>query len=97
MACDTDGTPLGVGRVHLEADCAQIRYMAVEDHARNQGVGSKLLEALESAAAEGGATMIFMHAREAAVRFYETHGYRVIQPSHTLYDVIKHYRMEKRL
>jgi N-acetylglutamate synthase-like GNAT family acetyltransferase len=97
MVCEEDGIPIGVGRVHFNSeDEAQIRSMAVEEEWRGKGIGAIVLKALEQIAIEKGAKKIILHARDHAVKFYEKNGYTIVKPSHTLFEVIPHYLMEKK-
>src|SRR5437762_7092168 len=49
LLMDTAGKPLACGRLHLPAPGeAQVRYNAVDEHARGRGYGSRILEALEA-------------------------------------------------
>jgi N-acetylglutamate synthase-like GNAT family acetyltransferase len=92
------GRLLGVGRVHLnspEAAEAQIRYMAVEEDARNGGIGGKILEELEARARALGAHSIVLNARDKAMRFYEKHGYHITRQAGSLFDAIPHWEMRK--
>ena len=96
MACLHNRIPIGVARLHLNAEHqAQIRYMAVEDGARGQGVGRALTEALEMQALKLSVQEIVLHARENCIAFYERQGYQVVEPSHTLYGSIPHHLMRK--
>lgn len=96
MVCEIDGFPIGVGRVHFNSeDEAQIRSMAVEEEWRGKGIGSIVLKELEKIAVDKGAKKIILHARDNAVIFYQSNGYRIVQLSHTLFGVIPHYLMEK--
>jgi ribosomal protein S18 acetylase RimI-like enzyme len=97
MACE-NGKLLGVGRVHFNSlKEAQIRYMAVEESWQGKGVGTTILKELERSAKRKGANHIILNARESAVGFYKKHGYRIIRKAHTLFGVIPHYKMRKRL
>ena len=91
-----DNQVIGVGRLHPVGDnIFQIRYMAVDERFRNNGVGTSVLEAIEKQALLIGAKKIILDAREKAIGFYEKKGYRITAPSHTLFGVIKHFKMEK--
>lgn len=91
-------TPVGVGRAHMaDAQSAQIRYMAVDPGWRGQGIGRKLLDALESWASDQGAVRVFLNARDPFKAFYLRNGYQPLGPAHTLFDAITHTRMEKLL
>jgi ribosomal protein S18 acetylase RimI-like enzyme len=96
MVCEVDGIPIGVGRVHFNSKVeAQIRSMAVEEEWRGKGIGAMVLKELEQIAIEKGAKKIILHARDNAVKFYECNGYKIVKTSHTLFEVIAHYLMEK--
>ena len=75
----------------------QIRYMAVAPQVAGTGLGSQVVGYLEEQARTLGLPEIVLHARETAVRFYERHGYAVVAPSHTLFGVLPHFLMRKRL
>ena len=96
MLVDANHKVVGVGRLHFNSIReAQIRYMAIDLGVQRQGFGSRLLVALESRARQLGAARIVLDARETALRFYRKHGYRVVGPSHTLFNCIAHVKMLK--
>jgi len=91
-----DGRLLGVGRLHMNtAREAQIRYMATEEFCRGFGIGRTLIGRLEEIARERGAERIVLNARAHVVGFYQRFGYSVTGPGPTLFDKLKHSRMEK--
>jgi ribosomal protein S18 acetylase RimI-like enzyme len=93
-----DGTIVGVARAHLiDVDEAQVRFMAVEESHRQQGVGSALLAYLEQAVRGRGAKRIVLNSREGVVRFYEKLGYRVVGEGPILFEKLRHKRMAKDL
>jgi predicted GNAT family N-acyltransferase len=95
---DDAGQPLAAGRLHFNSpDEAQIRYMAVADAARGQGLGRRIVEYLESIARDRGATSVVLNAREEVAGFYESMGYQIVGAGPTLFGSIKHVRMQKRL
>ncbi len=97
MACEK-GKVVGMGRVHFNSPKeAQIRYMAVEEDLQRKGVGTRVLRELEERAERKGADHIILNARESAVGFYKKHGYRIVGKAHTLFGVIPHYKMRKKL
>jgi N-acetylglutamate synthase-like GNAT family acetyltransferase len=97
MVCEK-GRLLGVGRVHFNSlKEAQIRYMAVEEGLQGKGVGTIILKELERSAKRRGANHIILNARESAVDFYKKQGYRMVRKASTLFGVIPHYRMRKKL
>ena len=69
------GTVIGTGRLILDGFEAKIGRMAVLQSKRRFGVGSLLLELLESEAAKNGVLVIVLHAQTYVSRFYEKHGY----------------------
>ena len=58
---------------------AYLEYMAVQTRYRSQGIGGRLLEAVERWARENGAELITLgtnlRSDFGAIAFYETHGY----------------------
>jgi len=98
MLSGADGEVLAVGRLHrVDNDTGQIRFMAVADGQTRKGYGSRLLQALETAAADMGLSRLILQARENAVPFYRHHGYERVEKSFVLFDEIQHYLMCKRL
>ena len=75
----------------------QIRFMAVAPEAAGTGLGQRVVAYLEAQARTVGLREIVLHAREAAVGFYEKLGYAVVEPSHLLFGVIPHFLMRKQL
>ena len=74
---------------------AQIRYMAVDNSFQGQGIGLKILKALEEELTKTGAKEIILKARENAVSLYIKHGYEIYQEGDILFGEIKHYWMRK--
>jgi predicted GNAT family N-acyltransferase len=90
------GEIVGVGRIHeVSAGQWQIRYMAVDEGYRGQGIGAMILRQLESHAQSQSAKQIILNARETAIGFYSRHGYQVCGDAPTLFGVIKHKYMQK--
>src|ERR1700738_3349943 len=88
----------GGGRLHFNGpEEAQIRYMAVEPSYTGRGVGSVILEALETRAKRAGATHIVANARESALSFYKKKGYHSIGQADTLFESLVHWRVYKSL
>ncbi len=97
-AWNDSGTLTGVGRLHrVDARSGQIRYMAVDPSQRGRGTGTAILQELENLAARSGLEEVMLNAREESVSFYQANGYQVVQPSHSLFGVIPHFEMRKRL
>jgi predicted GNAT family N-acyltransferase len=98
MICSDEGQPLAVGRLHFNsADEAQIRYMAVAEHAHRQGLGRRIVEHLESVARSKNAKRIILNARDEVVVFYAALGYEVVGPGPTLFQTVPHSKMQKSL
>ena len=89
---------IAVGRLQFNTkEEAQIRYMAVADNYQVQGLGSKIVTALEDIALDKGANRIILQARKNAVQFYQRNGYKVVEKSYILFDEIQHWLMKKEL
>ena len=87
---------VGVGRIHKSSQYhAQIRYMAISDDLRGQGLGKLLISQLEQIAAVAGIKTIELNARNNAVGFYQALGYANGGYSHTLYGDVEHVKMTK--
>ena len=88
---------IGCGRGHFNSrEQTQIRYMAVDNSFQGQGIGLRILKALEEELTKNGAKEIILKARENAVSLYEKQGYEVYKKGEILFDEIKHYWMRKR-
>lgn len=61
----------------LEAGTGKLRQMAVTAYLQGQGIGTALLKAAEDFAREIGMSRLILHARAAAIPFYERAGYAV--------------------
>lgn len=98
MAITKNAVITGVGRLHFNSISeAQIRYMAVSTSHQRQGIGTRILAALEDRARQLGASVIVLDARETALGFYTRHGYTPTGPGDMLFNRIAHIRMQKRL
>lgn len=53
----------------------QVRQVVVAPEARGTGVGTLLMDAIETMAAEQGAETLWLNARDTAVAFYERRGF----------------------
>ena len=97
MIVDADGAALAVGRLHLLPDgWCQVRYMAVAESARGQGLGALVLRALELQGVAWGCRRLTLNAREHALGFYQKLGYQAGAVLEPLYG-IAHQQMTKRL
>lgn len=89
---------LAIARLDLtEDDVAQVRFVAVEFSLQNQGYGKKIMLDIESKSRELGVSKIILHARDYAVDFYLNLGYRLIEPSYKLFDILQHFLMDKKV
>ena len=81
MGVDKDGNVIASGRVHFNSvHEAQIRYMAVDDNFKRQGIGSEIVYALEKYALSKKANTMTLNARENAISFYLSLGYSEVCP-----------------
>ena len=81
MGIDEDGNVIASGRLHFNtSDEAQIRYMAVDDNFKRQGIGSEIVTELERYAFSKKAVTITLNARENAISFYLSLGYSEVCP-----------------
>lgn len=86
---------LGGGRIHFVDDhSAQVRYMAVLEKYKGQGIGAEILLNLEKFAFNQGRNTIMLNARAPVVNFYEKCGYKCLGEPFELLG-IPHYRMVK--
>lgn len=89
---------ISCSRLHFIDDTtAQIRYMAVHQDYQGKGLGKLVLTYLEEIAKENKRTDIILHARENAIKFYESCGYVIKEKSYLLWGEIQHHLMEKKL
>jgi predicted GNAT family N-acyltransferase len=90
--------PAGVCRIQYNSDKeAQIRFMGVSAQLRGKKIGHKLLEEAEKIVLQNGRSYITLQAREEAVKFYESAGYKIVEKTFFMWDQIQHYRMNKTL
>ena len=72
---------IGSGRLHFNNKKeGQIRYMAVSDLIQRKGLGTSIVLELETIAKEKGAQEMVLNARENAINFYLSLGYKKIEP-----------------
>ncbi len=97
IAVDDKKKIIGTGRLHFNSKReGQIRYMAVSELIQRRGVGSEIVLKLESIAKKNGAKEIVLNARENAINFYLSLGYKETKPYHS--DTgIPHTTMNKQL
>lgn len=98
MLIDEHGDPCAVGRIYqLSADEAQIRHVAVDPERRSEGLGTRLIEALEAQARELGVRRIVMNARMQSISFFASLGYQQVGEGPSHFGKIKHQQMIKEL
>jgi predicted GNAT family N-acyltransferase len=71
------GTSTWVPSEHAGATATQLRGMATARHLQGSGLGGVLLEAGCARHAAAGAQVVWANARDAALAFYERHGFVV--------------------
>ncbi len=81
----------------MENKIAQVRFVAVDFDHQGKGYGRKIMFATECKSEELGMEKIILHARDYAVDFYLNLGYKLIEPSYKLFDVLQHFLMEKKV
>lgn len=97
MMVDDNGKLVAVGRLYVSGDEAQIRFMAVIPECRGQGLGSRMVQALEQVARQQGVRRLVMNAREEAVAFYSQCGFTVVGEGPISFGKIPHRQMIKAL
>ena len=83
-------------KVEDDPQTVRLRQMAVVKDLQGKGIGKALMTFAENLARDRGYRQITMHARKAAVGFYEKMGYRV-RGGEFQEVTIPHYVMEKDL
>lgn len=95
---DEKGKSVATGRLQFNSDDeAQIRSMAVIDEFQGDGIGSLIIKHLEQIAYSRKIKTIVLDARENAVKFYLRNNYHLVEPSYTLFGMIRHFKMQKDL
>ena len=87
---------IAVGRIHHNSSIeSQIRYFAVDKNYRRQGIGSYLMQDLESIVLRENRKIMMLNARENALSFYESLDYTISKKTNLLFKKIQHYEMKK--
>lgn len=93
---EDNGKVIACGRLQEnEGKVGQIRYMAVDEEYQGRGLGKLIVTELENQAKKNSFHTIELQARENAVEFYKSQGYRVKEKSFLLWGIIQHYLMYK--
>jgi N-acetylglutamate synthase-like GNAT family acetyltransferase len=96
IAVTDEGKIVGTARLHANSGRqSQLRFLAVTEEARKQGVARKLVEYLLEKARESGAKYLRAQARESAVGFFLKQGFVVKGEGKMLFDEIKHFWVQK--
>lgn len=75
------GTPVGTARLRGydgPAETAKVERVAVRAERRTEGIGRRLMSAVEEAAREGTYTTVVLHAQIPVVPFYRKLGYETL-------------------
>lgn len=95
---EVENTIIACGRLQENAPgIGQVRYMAVATAHQGKGLGKLIMQSLEQSALKMNMHTLELQARENAVPFYESQGYRIEEKTFKLWDIIQHYRMVKKL
>lgn len=77
IVVDEQKEVIGGGRLHFNNNReGQIRYMAVSNTIQRKGLGSAIVSELEAIAREKGIQEMVLNARENAISFYLSMGYK---------------------
>lgn len=97
LAAIEDGKVIGcLMLTYMNEATLKLRQMAVHTEWQGKGVGAQLVTAAESLAQTRGYKKIMMHARQVAIGFYQSLGYRIVSDEFTEVGV-PHFIMEKAL
>jgi N-acetylglutamate synthase-like GNAT family acetyltransferase len=95
---DNNGNVIACGRLQEnENKIGQIRFMAVDGSFQGKGLGKLIVDYLEKRGKDLELRSIELQARENAVKFYESCGYKIKEKSFLLWGQIQHYLMEKNI
>ena len=92
LATDSEGNPIGTGRLLIHGARGHIGRMAVLKSWRKQNAGSVILQTLMAAAGQRDCTELFLNAQTYAMPFYERFGFKR-EGVEFLDAGIPHYRM----
>ena len=93
-----DGQIIGAGRfIKIKERIGLIDNIAVSKKYQRKGIGSNLIESMHVTARNQGFRIIILNARENTEKFFQNHGYEIIEEGPMLNGVIKQYKMKKSL
>lgn len=75
----------------------QVRFVAVDYNQQGKGYGKEIMIVAEKKATELGGVKMILQARENAVDFYSSLGYKLKEKTHLLFGQVQHYLMEKEI
>ena len=94
---DGKGRPVGTARLRvLESGVAKLERVAVLESHRGEGVGERLMQAVEDKARQRGCTRARLHGQTTVEGFYRRLGYQTVSDVFQEAE-IPHVEMEKRL
>lgn len=99
MAIDKNHNCIGTCRMSAspEIGTAQLRFMAIDPSWQGKGVGKKLIELSEKWALCYGFEKIMLQARDTAVPFYKSSGFKIKEKTFLMWNEIQHFEMLKGL
>lgn len=96
IALFEDGIIRAIARLDVsEPKIAQVRFVATDSNSRKKGFGKMIMLEAERISKERGDKKLILQARENAVDFYLSLGYKMIEKTHLLFGQVQHYLMEK--
>lgn len=96
LALYDDGNLRAIARLDQASEkVSQVRFVAVDTSLQGKGYGRLIMEAAEEKSKKLGNEKMILHARDYALDFYLHIGYKKIEKSYKLFDVLQHYLMEK--
>ncbi|MFC4262509.1 GNAT family N-acetyltransferase [Ferruginibacter yonginensis] len=97
IVCKEDDDILGCCILtKIDESTVRLRQMAVPDKLHGKGIGAQIIHFAENIAKDKGFKTITMHARDAAIGFYEKFGYN-IKGTQFIEVNLPHHIMEKML
>ena len=100
MAAFLDSKIVGTVRLDLvqsKPPIYEVRKMAVDQTLKRQGIGRALLEAVLSEAYSNGSNLVTLDAREEAIPFFESLGFKLTGDHIVHADGVPNYVMKKAL
>ncbi len=96
IGCYMEDHLVGTAVLVPENDLQKVQRVAVEERLRNLGIGARMMYFCEETSREKGAKKIYCHARDSAVKFYSSIGYKK-EGEYFPEDGIPHLKMYKEL